>query len=326
MAPILTYTSSDFPFQPLTKIYSADINECYTDIQTLLNTTGLDDTNIQVHGLTRVGTSSKLKAGTANVLVCNDSVGNMAELSSGVAGSALISQGAGNLPIWGSQFPTGAVIPYSGISVPSAWLLCDGSAVSRTTYSTLFSALSLQLSCILVSTTVLTLPSGTTAGLQTGFAVSGTGIPANTTIASLTSTTITLNNSATTSGTYTITFAPHGVGNGSTTFNLPNMQGRVAVGPGGTIGANLGAIGGEATHTLVASELPVTAYQDSGHVHGIGTYNSGGGANGGNVLGANGVNSGASTNGASANISNPGGGGAHNNVQPYTALSYIIKI
>jgi len=37
--------------------------------------------------------------------------------------------------------PVGAIFPYSGTSAPSGWLLCDGSAVSRTTYSTLFSLL-----------------------------------------------------------------------------------------------------------------------------------------------------------------------------------------
>lgn len=37
--------------------------------------------------------------------------------------------------------PTGAIIPYAGTSTPSAWIFCDGSAVSRSTYSSLFSAI-----------------------------------------------------------------------------------------------------------------------------------------------------------------------------------------
>jgi microcystin-dependent protein len=34
--------------------------------------------------------------------------------------------------------PTGLVSDWSGLTAPDGWLLCDGSAVSRTTYSSLF--------------------------------------------------------------------------------------------------------------------------------------------------------------------------------------------
>jgi microcystin-dependent protein len=37
-----------------------------------------------------------------------------------------------------NSVPTGALLMWSTGSVPSGWLLCDGAAVSRTTYSTLF--------------------------------------------------------------------------------------------------------------------------------------------------------------------------------------------
>ena len=37
--------------------------------------------------------------------------------------------------------PTGTIISYAGATVPAGWLLCDGSAVSRTTYTALFAAL-----------------------------------------------------------------------------------------------------------------------------------------------------------------------------------------
>lgn len=38
----------------------------------------------------------------------------------------------------GSEFPVGTIIDYGGGAAPTNWLLCDGSAVSRTTYNQLF--------------------------------------------------------------------------------------------------------------------------------------------------------------------------------------------
>jgi len=37
--------------------------------------------------------------------------------------------------------PTAAVLPFAGASAPDGWLLCDGSAISRTTYSSLFATI-----------------------------------------------------------------------------------------------------------------------------------------------------------------------------------------
>ena len=39
------------------------------------------------------------------------------------------------------MMPTGAVLPYAGSSAPTGFLLCDGSAVSRTTYANLFAVI-----------------------------------------------------------------------------------------------------------------------------------------------------------------------------------------
>lgn len=84
--PNLSYTVSDFT--PFTKIVSADVNSRFSDIKSRLNwaggtdtTTGLGDSNIQSNaasggGLTR---STKLKSGTSNYVVINDSSGNMTE-------------------------------------------------------------------------------------------------------------------------------------------------------------------------------------------------------------------------------------------------------
>ena len=55
--------------------------------------------------------------------------------------------------------PLGAVIPYGGTTIPEGWLECDGSAVSRTTYSDLFAVIGTKFGPGAGSTT-FNLPSG----------------------------------------------------------------------------------------------------------------------------------------------------------------------
>jgi microcystin-dependent protein len=43
-----------------------------------------------------------------------------------------------------ASVPTATVIAYAGTSIPAGWLLCDGSAVSRTQYAALFAALAIS--------------------------------------------------------------------------------------------------------------------------------------------------------------------------------------
>ncbi|MBI4648152.1 MAG: tail fiber protein [Bacteroidia bacterium] len=46
---------------------------------------------------------------------------------------------------WASATPAGTIIPYAGdtATVPAGWLLCNGTAISRVTYSDLFTAISI---------------------------------------------------------------------------------------------------------------------------------------------------------------------------------------
>lgn len=149
--------------------------------------------------------------------------------------------------------PPGVIVPMAA-GVATGWLQCDGSAVSRTTYAALFTAI----------------------------------------------------------GTI------YGSGNGSTTFNLPNLKGRVVVGyDSGQAEFNvLGETGGAKTHTLTTGELPA-------HTHNIPWRNNmpNGTSDTARVELAN---TAGSVTGDLA-TSSTGGGSAHNNLQPYITLNYMIK-
>jgi microcystin-dependent protein len=173
--------------------------------------------------------------------------------------------------------PAGAILQYVGAEAPTGFLLCQGQALSRTTYAGLFSALGGESS-------------------------------------------------------------PYGLGDGTTTFNVPNLQGRIPVGRDSTQSEfdALGEIGGTKTHTLTVAEMP-------SHQHESPFPSNPGGDSGGNfqeIFGSgrtasqtgqtseiynNDVNSGAEGNELHPLVSATGGGQAHNNLQPYIVLNYIVK-
>jgi microcystin-dependent protein len=125
-------------------------------------------------------------------------------------------------------------------------------------------------------------------------------------------------------------------GNGTTTFVLPDLRGRLANGFGqgsGLANYNLGQQGGEETHTLTVTETPP-------HSHLINANNNGttGGSStpgGGVTLGAGYANQ---TGSPAVNIYStaaptiamgslgPTGGQPHENRMPFQALNYCIAL
>lgn len=128
----------------------------------------------------------------------------------------------------------------------------------------------------------------------------------------------------------------YGIGDGSSTFNVPDLRGRTIIGTGtgsGLTTRTLAARAGAESHTLTTSEMPVHNHgiSDPGHSHSQNTTNDDFNNSGGNPPGfsADGAGSrtwsniNSSTTGIS--INNNGGGGAHNLMNPFMALNYIIK-
>lgn len=146
--------------------------------------------------------------------------------------------GAGVVEVM-AQTPAGIVSAFAGASAPAGYLLCDGAAVSRTTYAALFAVLS----------------------------------------------------------------TTYGTGDGSTTFNLPDLRTRVPVGKNssGTF-ATLGAKGGAETVALSMSHLPANNFA----VLAAGTLG---------LVGSP----------VTPIAQAPGSGTAHPNLQPYIVLNFIVK-
>ncbi len=139
----------------------------------------------------------------------------------------------------------------------------------------------------------------------------------------------------------------YGPGDGSTTFNVPDLRGRVVAGKDdmggaaasrltstffGTSAAALGAVGGLESHTLQTTEIPshshANSLSDPGHAHAY-TFptnvgNTGGGGAFGNSPAAG--TTGAATTGITINNAAAGGGGAHKNVQPTIICNKLLRI
>lgn len=154
--------------------------------------------------------------------------------------------------------PSGVIVSFGGTTAPAGYLMCDGSAVSRTTYAPLFAII------------------GTT----------------------------------------------YGAGNGSTTFNLPDLRqrfplGKAASGTGSTLGGTGGAI--DHTHTI-------------SHTHDVDPPNTTSGAPSTTVAATNLTGSAASTTHThDVNISSFTSGAASTSTSgtanaPFISLNFIIKL
>jgi microcystin-dependent protein len=167
--------------------------------------------------------------------------------------------------------PSGTIITSAAAAAPTGYLACDGSAVSRSTYGALFSAI-------------------------------GTSF---------------------------------GAGDGSTTFNLPDTQGRVPVGraPGGdstvdTLGKNEG-LAMASRHPRHNHTVPAHAH-DMTHTHTFTTgVNSGGGfgaVSSGSAFAGNGHTHGGTTDGSSSSLTGTQSAfSTQDNNPSFLTVNYFVK-
>lgn len=161
--------------------------------------------------------------------------------------------------------------------------------------------------------------------LDSGFQIKWAG-----TIASIPSGWLFCDGSAIDRTTYANLFATigtiYGVGNGTTTFNIPDLRDNSIVGayqddsgvPKTNITGVLTQSGGNATHTLVEAELPNHTHDTSNVL--VEYMDRAGHAGGGGNIASSGA-----TKQAIVGSTGSLGGGSHDNIPPYLAMSILIK-
>lgn len=91
-------------------------------------------------------TTAKLADAAVTAAKLADAAVGAAKIADGAIGTAKLADGAvtaaklasGTIP---PGVPTGTVVAFAGAAAPSGWLVCNGAAISRTTYAALFAVI-----------------------------------------------------------------------------------------------------------------------------------------------------------------------------------------
>ena len=200
--------------------------------------------------------------------VVYDSNGNVIwDLVTNTTGGSGSGTGTGTVGVL-----VGTIIPWTSTALPPLYLYTAGQAVSRTTYPQLLTALTFNFT-VLCQSGVATISVSTTISDLTpiGAPIETSCFTAGTTVSSKSSGLLTLSTSATTTISTAAVLFPWGNGDGSTTFNVPDLRGRTILGRDNmnsstagrvnttNFGSNpdsIGATGGFQSSTLSVNNIP----------------------------------------------------------------------
>ena len=209
---------------------------------------GTFKSNVSVSGNMNIAGNTSI-GGTVTIVGANVQAANAKVCASAFYGDATNMTGL---------LPSGVILPYGASASPTGFLLCNGQAVNRSTYSSLFAIVS----------------------------------------------------------------SLYGNGDGSSTFNVPDLRGRFVAGwDAGTsvltsVTANM-VLGSSIANTGGAQAVTLTTAQMPAHTHSYTIKASGVGGNEGS--GSLWYNTSSSSTGST------GSDGAHSNIPPTMILNYIIK-
>lgn len=264
----------------LFQLHDADDNliDSYDDIS------GINDVDAEIPTPTIIIQDEGTPQGSAHTL--NFVGGSVSAGVSGSVGTITVTSASGTL--------VAGDIVASAARTRSGALICDGTAVSRATYSSLFAAIVPSLGTFTVTIATPAVFTLTTHGLVAGdtvyFTTTGalpTGLAINTLYyvisAGLTTDAFrvaateggaAINTTGTQSGVHTARFCPYGLGNGTTTFNVPFISGRAPIGGGTGSGLTLRALGrttGAETVTLTGAQSGTSAHSHTASASGSAT-------------------------------------------------------
>lgn len=132
----------------------------------------------------------------------------------------------------GDALAVGTILPYSGVSAPSGYAFAYGQAVSRSTYATLLTNITISTTsggCVSASPNIGGFSS--TEQVRVGAPIEASCLTPGATVKSIINgTTIEASSNANSTTTTTVRIFPWGNGDGSTTFNAPDLRARVPTG------------------------------------------------------------------------------------------------
>jgi microcystin-dependent protein len=207
--------------------------------------------------------------------------------------------------------PTGCIMQFAGSSIPNGWLACNGSAVNRSTYITLFGVIGTTYGVGDGSTTFNLpdlkgrVPLG--VGQGSGLTDRVLAVTGGTETHTLTTAEMPIHNHTASDSGHTHSGTTNTDGSHTHTITDPghshNIGTETVESGAGSVVANNDQGNTQSPYPTTTSSTGITINNSDTHTHAFTT----------------------NTGTASITIGNTGSGNAHNNMQPFIVLNFIIK-